>query len=149
MTKQRIILLYTLILLGCYLGNAQEGNARFAINYATNLTVAVFSDVESNVSSCYFYNPKRAVVGKEYFFDDLDNIAVVNTKDSYKYVTKNINLIIKKNLFLSKLSEDFIFTENINITDRIVLDNKINKNIYYEKGRTIYEVIFESEQFSI
>jgi hypothetical protein len=148
--NQRInFFLYTLILLGCHLTNAQEDNEGFALNAATNLTAAASNNVQSHGSSGYFYNPKRTVDGTEYLFDDWDNSAVIYTKDNYTYTIKNINLNIKSNLFLSKLSKDSIFTFNMNSIDRIVIDSKIYKNIYSEKGRTICEVIFESEQFSI
>ena len=141
--------LYTAILFGFHLGNAQEDNGGFALNSAMNLNAAASSNIQSHGSSGYFYNPKRAVDGTEYLFDDWENDAVVYTKDNFKYSIKNINLNIKRNLFLSKLSKDSIFTFNMNSIDRIVIDNKIYKNIYSEKGRTICEVIFESDQFSI
>jgi hypothetical protein len=149
MNQRSNFLLYTLILLGCHLTNAQEDNEGFALNAATNLTAAASNNVQSHGSSGYFYNPKRTVDGTEYLFDDWDNSAVIYTKDNYTYTIKNINLNIKSNLFLSKLSKDSIFTFNMNSIDRIVIDSKIYKNIYSEKGRTICEVIFESEQFSI
>lgn len=150
MMNQRInFFLCTSILLFCYPTNAQEDNEGFALNAARNLTAAGSNNIQSHGSSGYFYNPKRTVDGSEYLFDDWDNSAVVYTKDNYTYAIKNINLNIKRNLFLSKLSKDSIFTFNMNSIDRIVIDSKIYKNIYSEKGRTICEVIFESKQFSI
>jgi hypothetical protein len=53
------------------------------------------------------------------------------------------------NVDINIKDKDSIFTFNMNSIDRIVIDSKIYKNIYSEKGRTICEVIFESKQFSI
>ena len=140
---------YIIIILAGYLGYSQEENSGFTQNSSINLTSAASTNIQNHGTSGYFYNPKRAIDGTEYLFDEWENKAVVYTKDNYKYSLKNINLNIKRNLFLTRLSKDSIFTFNMNGIDKIVVNNKVYKNIYSEKGRTICEVLFESDKFSI
>lgn len=137
------------LLLFCLSGYSQEDNIGFSQNAAKNLTSAASSNIQSHGTSGYFYNPRRKIEGTEYLFDSWENSAIVYSKDNLSYVIDNINLNIKSNSFLSKISKDSIFTYNMNGIDRIVINSKIYKNIYSEKGKTICEVVFESDEFSI
>jgi hypothetical protein len=136
-------------LLFCSLVYSQNDNLGFSQNAAKNLTSAASNNIQSHGTSGYFYNPKRKVDGTEYLFDSWENSAIVYSKDDSMYIINNINLNIKSNSFLSKIGKDSIFTYNMNGIDRIIVNNKIYKNIYSKKGKTICEVVFESDNFSI
>jgi hypothetical protein len=137
------------VVLFCLSGYAQEDNIGFSQNAAKNLTSAGSSNIQSHGTSGYFYNPRRKIEGTEYLFDSWENSAIVYSKDELQYTINNINLNIKSNSFLSKIGKDSIFTYNMNGIEKIIINSKTYKNIYSEKGKTICEVVFESDGFSI
>jgi hypothetical protein len=141
--------LHLSVVLFCLSNYAQDDNLGFSQNAAKSLTSAASNNIQSHGTSGYFYNPRRKIEGTEYLFDSWENSAVVYSNDDYKYIINNINLNIKSNSFLSKIGKDSIFTYNMNGIDRIIINNKTYKNIYSEKGKTICEVVFESDDFSI
>ncbi|MGK0422052.1 MAG: hypothetical protein ACJAVE_000738 [Polaribacter sp.] len=127
-----------------------QDNEGFARNMAKNLSSAANTSTNSSLGSAgYFYNPKVAVEGSEYLFDEWDNGARIYTKDNNKFSLKNINLNIKRNSFVSKLGKDSIFTYNMNNIDKIIIDRKIYKNIFSEEGKRVYQVVYEETNFSI
>ena len=131
---------------------AQEdttNNIGFSQNSAINLSAAASTNVQAHGRSGYFYNPKTIVEGSEYLFDVWENLAFVFTKDNYKYSLKNINLNIKTNSFVSKISKDSIFTFNMNNVEKIVINNKVYKNVFSQDGKKICEVLYDSDNFSI
>ena len=136
-------------LLFSFLAHSQEENDGFKLNIANTLSSAATNNVSVQGTTGYFYNPRRAVDGSEYLFDTWENSAVVFTTDNHKFKLKNINLNIKRNSFLSKINKDSIFTFNMNDIEKIVVNNKVYKNIYSEKGKNIYEIVFESDNFSV
>jgi len=62
---------------------------------------------------------------------------------------RNININIDLNTIQTKISNDSIFDYDLNNIEKVTINNKVYKNIYSEKGKRIYEVIFESDEFSI
>jgi hypothetical protein len=126
-----------------------QDNEGFSRNIAKNLSAASSNTSPSLGSTGYFYNPKIAVEGSEYLFDEWDNGARVYTKDKNKFSLKNINLNIKRNSFVSKLGKDSIFTYNMNNIDKIIINRKIYKSIFSEEGKRIYQVVYEDTNFSI
>ena len=127
-----------------------QDNEGFARNMAKNLSSAANTSTNSSLGSAgYFYNPKVAVEGSEYLFDEWDNGARIYTKDNNKFSLKNINLNIKRNSFVSKLGKDSIFTYNMNNIDKIIINEKIYKSVFSEDGKRIYQVIYEDTDFSI
>jgi len=146
MKTKLFIILFTF--LGILSLKSQE-NESVVNNTATSLLRAASSVQSSYGASTYFVNPTRAVDGTEYLFDTWENSAVVFTSDNHKFQLKNINLNIKRNSFLSKINKDSIFTFNMNDIEKIVVNNKVYKNIYSEKGKNIYEIVFESDNFSV
>jgi len=126
-----------------------QDNESFSRNIAKNLSAASSSNSASLGSTGYFYNPKIAVEGSEYLFDEWDNGARVYTKDKNKFSLKNINLNIKRNSFVSKLGKDSIFTYNMNNIDKVIINRKIYKSIFSGEGKRIYQVVYEDTNFSI
>jgi len=146
MKTKLFITLFTF--LGILSLKSQENES--VVNNTSTSLLRASSNVQSAYgASTYFVNPKRAVDGTEYLFDSWENNAVVFTVDNYKFKLKNINLNIKSNSFLSKINKDSIFTFNMNDIEKIIINNRVYKNIYSEKGKNICEVIFESDNFSV
>jgi hypothetical protein len=133
----------------CLLGYSQDSNDGFSSNLSNNLSTAASNNISNHGSTGYFYNPKRAVDGSEFLFDSWENNAVIFTTNNNNFKLKNINLNIKSNSFLSKINKDSIFTFNMSGIDKIVINNKIYKNVYIEETKAICEVVFESEKYSV
>jgi len=96
-----------------------------------------------------FINPKRIIEGSVHLFKKWENLAIIITNDNQRYSIKNINLNIERNIFESRISGDSIFTFNFNNIDRFIVNNKVFKNFYYNDDNRVYEMIYESEEFTI
>lgn len=140
--------LFTLIIT-LSVGVMHAQNNSITNNAGENLMRASNATLSSYGSSTYFYNPKRLVDGSVHLFKRWENIAVIFTIDNQKFRIRNINLNIERNTFESKISEDSIFSFSFNNIDKFVVNNKIFKNYYYNHDNRIFEIIFESEEFTI
>ena len=105
--------------------------------------------IRGGLGSTYFYNPRREVKGTEYLFDNWDNTAVFTNNEDYKFLVRNVNININYNLIQAKIASDSVFDFNLNDIKHVVISNKVYKNIYSAKGKRIFEVIYESDKFSI
>ncbi len=99
--------------------------------------------------STRFYNPPMEIMGTIYLFDTWENTGIMYTKTNQKFVLKNINLNIQRNAFQVKISQDSIFTYYFNNIEKFEVNDKVYKNYFSENGKRIYEVIYESDEFSI
>ncbi len=144
MNKTVIISLLLLVV-----SNVQSQNESVVNN--TSQTIQRASNIlqSSYGSATYFYNPQREVEGSIYLFDSWENMAIIKTQDGKRYSLNNLNLNVKHNVFQSSFSKDSIFTFNFNNIDRIVVNNKVFKNYYWNDTNSVYEIIYELDSFQI
>jgi hypothetical protein len=147
--KLKIAFLSLLLLSFCIQKGYSQDNDGFASNIAKNLTSVATTTNQGLGSAGYFYNPKIAVDGSEYLFDEWENRAAIYTKDKYIYSLKNINLNINRNSFVSKVGKDSIFTFDMNNIDKVIINKKTFKSVVSENGNRIYQVIYEGTDFSV
>ena len=96
-----------------------------------------------------FRNPKREIKGSIYLFDNWDSRAVLVTTKGQKYRVGSVNINLKNQTFESRFHKDSLFTFSFSELDRFVINNKPYKNFYYDEDNRIYELIYESDDFSI
>ena len=103
-----------------------------------------------NYGSTFFYNTRNVVLGSVYLFDEWNNSAEIHTLADERFLVRNINLNINRNAFEAKLTDsDSLFSFNFNNIKRIVINDKTYKNYYYNDDNRVYEIIYESNKFSI
>lgn len=96
-----------------------------------------------------FVNPPKKVMGSVYLFDNWDSKGVLYTKTRNKYIVKNLNLNMQRNVFEARISKDTIFSYYFNNIDKFVINGKVYKSLFSEKGKRLYEIVYESDDFSI
>ena len=105
---------------------------------------------DTNFGSSFFYNTKNVILGSVYLFDEWDNSAEIHTLSNERFLVRNINLNINRNAFEAKLTDsDSIFSFNFNNIKHVAINDKIYKNYYYNDDNRVYEIIYETEKFSI
>ena len=103
-----------------------------------------------NYGSSFFYNTRNVILGSVYLFDEWNNSAEIHTLADERFLVRNINLNINRNAFEAKLTDsDSLFSFNFNNIKHIVINDKIYKNYYYNDDNRVYEIIYETEKFSI
>ena len=103
-----------------------------------------------NYGSTFFYNTRNVILGSVYLFDEWNNTAEIHTLADERFLVRNINLNINRNAFEAKLTgSDSLFSFNFNNIKHIVINDKIYKNYYYNDDNRVYEIIYETEKFSI
>jgi hypothetical protein len=124
-------------------------NSNFVNNQgsATNAIASPFANDFGGAS--FFINPAKEAMGSIYLYDDWEKTGVLYTNSDQRFVVENMNLNIQQNAFQVKISRDSIFTYYFNNIVRIEINNSEFKNYYSEEGKRIYEVIYESNDFSI
>ena len=103
-----------------------------------------------NYGSTFFYNTRNVIIGSVYLFDEWNNKAEIHTLSDERFLVRNINLNINRNAFEAKLTDsDSIFSFNFNNIKHIIINDKTYKNYYYNDDNRVYEIIYESNKFSI
>ena len=103
-----------------------------------------------NYGSTFFYNQRSVIIGSVYLYDEWDNNAEIHTLTNERFLVKNINLNINRNAFEAKLTDsDSIFSFNFNNIKQVVINDKIYKNYFYNDDNRVYEIIYETEKFSL
>ena len=126
-------------------------------SFSQNNTVSAGSQASDNLnrgndlsygSSMTFYNPKRFTEGTYHLFESWNNTAAIYTLSDEKLLVKRINLNLKRNSFEAKMNDsDSIFSFTFNNIKKIVINNKIYKNFYYDNDNRVYEMLFDSDKF--
>jgi hypothetical protein len=99
-------------------------------------------------NSMMFYNPKRYIDGTIHLFEGWNNTAVIHTISDDKFLVKRVNLNLKRNSFEAKMNDsDSIFSFTFNNIKKIVINNKIYKNFYYDDDNRVYEMLYDTDQY--
>ena len=99
-------------------------------------------------NSMMFYNPKRYIDGTVHLFESWNNTAVIHTISDDKFLVKRVNLNLKRNSFEAKMNDsDSIFSFTFNNIKKIVINNKIYKNFYYDDDNRVYEMLYDTDQY--
>lgn len=141
---KKVLILFLLFSIGIL--SAQ--NTTLEVN--TNENFRQLSVMQVNTGGVSFFNPVKDVEGSVYLFENWENYSIIHLKDTkQKYSLRNLNINIQRNTFESQISSDSIYTFNTNSIDKFVINNVIYKNMYYDKGKRIFKVIYESDEFTI
>ena len=99
-------------------------------------------------NSMMFYNPKRYIDGTVHLFESWNNTAVIHTISDDRFLVKRVNLNLKRNSFEAKMNDsDSIFSFTFNNIKKIVINNKIYKNFYYDDDNRVYEMLYDTDQY--
>jgi len=119
----------------------------------TNLQSDISSKVSgqpSNYGSSFFYNPpNKVILGSYYLFDEWNNNGIIETISGDRFLVKKINLNMSRNAFEAKGENDSIFSFNFNNIDKVIVNDKVFKNYYYNEDNRVYQVVYENDSFSI
>jgi hypothetical protein len=119
------------------------------INNSSNAMISAANGMKSSYgASAYFVNAARAVDGTVYLFDDWNNAGVIHAADQI-FALNNINLNIERNSFESKVGKDSLFSFNFNNVEKFVINGRTFKNYYWKDDNRVYEIIYESDSWSI
>ena len=120
------------------------------VNNSANAMLTASNGMKSSYgASAYFVNPSRAVDGTVYLFEDWRNSGIIYTNTNEKFGIKNINLNIERNSFESKVGRDSLFSFNFNNVEKFEINGRTFKNYYWNDDNRVYEIIYESKDYSI
>lgn len=102
-------------------------------------------------SSSLIRNPSKSIEGSVHLFDDWSNRGVAVVSQDQKIRIQNINFNVQRNTLESKLNRDSIFTFNVSLLEKIMINNRTFKHMYFpiKKGTRLLEVIGASKDISI
>ncbi|SNS17493.1 hypothetical protein SAMN06265376_107232 [Dokdonia pacifica] len=131
-------------------GYAQAVDAN---NNALNALATYGPDGANIGASSIVRNPPRPIEGTVYLFDTWYNntLIVTTTQEKPIRLNSNINFNAKRNVFESKIDKETIFTFNFTNIEKIVINNRVFKNIYspVDGSYRVFEVIAETDDFEI
>lgn len=148
---KRILLLLAISTLAFNLSAQSSDNTNTSFANAADIALnsAGSNNVRAHGTAFLFVNPKRQTEGSFYLFDTWKNTAIIETKDNKKFKLRNINIDLRRNSFQSRIDNDSIFTFNLNNIEKFIINDRIFKNVFYDGGKRVYQVVYESDAYSI
>lgn len=126
------------------------GEISGVVNNSANAMLTAGNGMKSSYgASAYFVNSARAVDGTVYLFENWNNSGIIYTDTNEKFSLKNINLNIERNSFESKVGQDSLFSFNFNNVEKFEINGRTFKNFYWNDDNRVYEIIYESKDYSI
>jgi hypothetical protein len=144
---KKIFTLVTLIATGFLF--AQSADRDLAASGGSAQMIRAASSATGLGVAFYHTNPSREVDGKTHLFEEWENTAVIHTNDNQKFKVRNINLNLQRNSFESKFAKDSLFSFSFNNIKKIVINNRIYTNYYWDDDNKVYEVIFDNGEFQL
>jgi len=115
--------------------------------------LATFGPDGANIgSSSVVINPAKNVQGSYHLFKNWNNRGVFVFDDSdKKYLLRNINFNLDRQVFESKVGKDSVFTFSFDNVKSIVVNGREFKNMYVpgQRGNKTFEIVFEGTDFAI
>ncbi|MGV6832615.1 MAG: hypothetical protein ACWA5P_13765 [bacterium] len=96
-----------------------------------------------------FFGMRPETSGTVYLYERWKNIAILETDDGERMMLRNVNFNVDTQQFEALFSGDSIFTINANDLNTITLNNKRYKPMVHQKRTKMFEVMFESNQFTL
>lgn len=120
-------------------------------NSTANFLNSIDNQGASFGSSSLIRNPSRSIEGSVHLFDDWSNRGVAVVSADQKIRIQNINFNVQRNTLESKINRDSIFTFNVSKLDKIMINNRTFKHVYFpiKKGTRLLEVLGEAEGITI
>ncbi|MFT5861854.1 MAG: hypothetical protein ACI828_000499 [Flavobacteriales bacterium] len=120
-------------------------------NSTANFLNAIDNQGASIGSSSLIRNPSRSIEGSVHLFDDWSSRGVAVVSADQKIRLQNMNFNVQRNTIESKLNRDSIFTFNVRMLEKIEINNRTFKYIYFpiKEGNRLLEVLGTSKDITI
>lgn len=139
-----IALLFSISISFAQTSSVDAGGSQAMENYAKLAS----GNGASYGNSMMFYNPKRYIDGTIHLFEGWNKTAVIHTISDDRFLVKRVNLNLKRNSFEAKMNDsDSIFSFTFNNIKKIVIDNKVYKNFYYDDDNRVYEMLYDTDKY--
>jgi hypothetical protein len=110
-------------------------------------------DKSTFIGNGNIYTPPNAVKGNFYLLDNWfnSNLVYLSGKEDGAVKLSNININVKTNKFVTKLSKKSIYIFNDKYFDYVVIDGKKYKSIYNQatQDNRIYEIVETAKDFTL
>lgn len=118
---------------------------------AANFLNTVDNQGASFGSSSLIRNPSKTIEGSVHLFDDWSNRGVAIVSADQKIRIQNINFNVQRNTLESRLNRDSIFTFNVSKLEKIMINNRTFKQVYFpiKKGTRLLEVLGGSKDLVV
>ena len=96
-----------------------------------------------------FKNPPRKVDGSVYLFSNWNNITIIEMKNGKHFLVRNANINIQRNTLESQIGTDSTYVFNTTLIKKFSVNNVPYKMVFSDEGKRIYQVIYDSDDFSL
>jgi hypothetical protein len=120
-------------------------------NSTANFLNSIDNQGASIGSSSLIRNPSKSIEGSVHLFDDWSNNGVAVISKDQKISIQKMNFNVQRNTIESRLNRDSIFTFNVRTLEKIEINNRTFKYIYFpiKEGNRLLEVLGTSKDISI